>query len=264
MTANCSAGRGLPVGRPIVRSFTGGAGPLLQPDERRTIDDLVAAHGMRPAPPDPSGLTFSQMAQGLLESLDRPLPPLGATILAYQEPDITVAEVAGSRVADLCPGDPVAFSVSGQGVGAPFTALRVLHAMYAAGELTGGAVFAFDQSASLYADGNRAERDRVVLLVTGDVGSDGLMLDVLDEVPADDPASVLHGALDEMPVTVGAQLADHLGPAARRRSVEITRERGCAAVWATAAASWRPGRRSLVADYDPGTRRLFRALLQPG
>lgn len=256
---------GLPLRPPVVRHFTGGSGRRLRPDERRVIVDLLASYGMPPPGSARGGQTFRLMGDGLLDSLDRPLPPLDAVILAYESPDIAVADQTGCHLVHRCPGDPVGFSVSGQGVGAPFTALRILRAMRSARKLTDGAVFVFDQSTSLYAETGGVPQDCAVLIGTDSRAHDRLVLDAVREEGGDDPTASLFARPRGTLVIAGVALAQRVGRASLgpQADVKVAQDQGCAGVWAALAAHWSPDRHTLVAEYDPGSGRLFQALLRP-
>ncbi|MFD1046846.1 sigma factor-like helix-turn-helix DNA-binding protein, partial [Kibdelosporangium lantanae] len=106
--------------------------------------------------------------QDLLANLDRPLPDLDVVLLAHHLPDTKVFEIAGCHLTELCPGNPLAFSVAGQGTGAPFTALRILTSMRRTEDLRDGAIVILDQSSLPYPDpdGDADVPDRAVLLCT--------------------------------------------------------------------------------------------------
>ncbi|MEU0150297.1 hypothetical protein ABZ119_30825, partial [Streptomyces sp. NPDC006288] len=218
------------------------------------------------------GNSFIGMARELLDGLDRPLPPLDKVVLAYHVPDMSIVEVAGCYLAERCPGNPQVFSVAGQGVGAPFTALRVLSRMYAADELAEGAVLVLDQSTLPYFDADThtgPSTDCAVLLSTDSGGGQpAVEVDFVDERVAgpNAVARLLSGHGPRARVVVGRMLADLLDPRLRTGLdlVEGARDRLCTSAWAALAAHWAPDRYTVVADYDPHSGRLFRAGLRPG
>jgi len=147
---------GLRLARPIVRTFPAHTNVEPPPPEwQRFMADFCAAYDLDfdlARYTNGGGHSFGEMAQALLADLDQPLPELDAVLLAHHAPDTKVFEIAGCHLTELCPGDPVAFSVSGQGIGAPFTALRILTSMRQADDLREGAVFILDQSSLPYKD----------------------------------------------------------------------------------------------------------------
>jgi hypothetical protein len=219
------------------------------------------------------GNSFTRMCGELLDGLDRTLPALDAVLLAYHLPDLKVTDFAGCYVAHRCPGDPVVFSVDGQGVGAPFTALRILDCMHRSGTLTNGAIFVLDHSTAPYRDSDTHDRsvgDCAVLLRTEPAGADeGVLLDFLDERPAVDPTDLLEACARRLPrprIVVGGMLADRLDAEFRGRHdvIEAPPHHLCTGAWAALADHWQPDRHTIVADYDPHAGRLFQAGLRPG
>jgi hypothetical protein len=224
------------------------------------------------------------MARELLDGLDRPLPPLDTVLLAYHVPDLSAVEVAGCYLAERCPGRPEVFSVAGQGVGAPFTALRLLSGIRAAGRPAAGAVLVLDQSTLLYSDPDTDAvpiTDCAVLVRTGGDsgeggtdgaggldGADGLDLDFVAERTVE-PNAALRDLARRRPgarIVVGRMLADRIDPRLRSDCdlVEGPRDRLCTSAWAALAEHWTHDRYTVVADYDPHSARLFLAGLRPG
>jgi hypothetical protein len=267
----------LRLGRPEVRVFPARPRPP-EPgeDEVPMLTDLLAGLGLRidlEQYARGGGNSFSRMSGELLDGLDRPLPPLDAVVLAYHLPDLRVTEAAGCYVAGRFPGEPAVFSVSEQGVGAPFTALRILHGMRLSGGLRDGAVLVLDQTTSLYRDADVHDagvRDCTVLLRTDAADGDaGCELDFLDEEPVTDPTDALRLTAARFPrarVLAGRMLADRVDPRARDELgiVEGPRRHLCTSAWAALAQNWPPDRYTVVADYDPHAGRLFQAGLRPG
>jgi hypothetical protein len=212
------------------------------------------------------------MCGELLDGLDRVLPPQDVVLLAYHLPDLQVTEVAGSYVAYRCPGNPAVFSVAGQGVGAPFTALRILDAMSRSDRVAEGAVFVLDQSTVPFRDRDTHDRsvtDCAVLLCTEPTGTgETVLLDFLDERTVADPSDVLdqlgHG-LPQPLIVIGRMLADRLdaGSCVRRGVIDGPPRHLCTSAWAALAEHWSPDRYTIVADYDPHAGRLFQAGLRP-
>jgi hypothetical protein len=265
----------LRLSRPAVRAF---AERRTEPAaaESRFMADFLASYGMEPDPvlyARGGGNSFISMGRELLGGLDRALPAMDLLLLAYHLPDLQIFEVAGCYLAELCPGRPAAFSVSGLGVGAPFTALRILSCMRLTGGLADGAVLVLDQSTSPYRDPDvhdGAVRDCAVLLSTDTAGAgDGAVLDFVDEQAVIDPADPLRALARRIPrvrIVAGCVLADRLDPDFRIRHSIVTgpRHRLCTSAWAALAEHWPRDRYTVVADYDPHEGRLFQAGLRPG
>jgi hypothetical protein len=254
--------------RPAVRAFADR--PYVPSTvESRFMTDYLAEFGVLPdweLHGRGGGNSFIRMSTELLAGRD--LPPLDAAILAYHLPDLKVVEVAGCFLTERCDGSPTVFSVAGQGVGAPFTALRILRAMRAAGDLRDGAVFVFDQSTIPYRDPDIHDgdvRDSAALLCTG--AEDGAVLDYVSEQPVVDLTDALTVVLRQNPqarIVAGHLLASRLGEdfLARHGIVAGPSRQLCTSAWAAAAENWDSP--LVVADYDPHAGRLFHAGIRPG
>jgi hypothetical protein len=262
--------------RPSVRVLPERPDPEPSTVDSRFLSDYLAEFGLKPdweLYTRGGGNSFVHMSRELLDGLDRPLPALDVALLAFHLPDMKVVEVAGSYLAGRCAGSPAVFSVAGQGVGAPFTALHILSCMRLAGELANGAVFVLDQSTIPYRDPDThdgAVRDRVALLCTDTVGADGAaVLDFIDEQPVADPADALVTLTHRLPgvrIVAGRMLADRLDPAFRaRHGIVVGARRGlCTSAWAGLDEHWPRDQYTVVADHDPHAGRLFQAGLRPG
>ncbi len=272
--------------RPAVRVCAGRPGTRPSGEQARFMTDFLADFGMEPdweLYARGGGNSFIEMSQELLDSLDRPLPALDAALLAYHLPDHTVIEVAGCYLAQRCTGSPAVFSVAGQGVGAPFTSLRILACMRQAGELSHGAVFVFDHGSAPYWDADVHDgpirdstvqdstvQDCAALLCIDAVGAAGAaVLDFVDERPAADPAKSLTMFTAHIPavrIAAGRMLADRLDPEFLARHGVTAGGPGqlCTSAWAALAAAWPYDRYTVAADYDPHSGRLFQVGLRPG
>ena len=256
--------------RPAVRAFADRA-HVPSTVESRFMADFLTDFGVQPdwdLHARGGGNSFIQMSTELLAGLERPLPALDAALLAYHLPDLKVVEVAGCFLTEHCDGSPTVFSVAGQGVGAPFTALRILRSMRLADELTDGAVFVIDQSTVPYRDPDTHDnevRDCVALLCTDAEGADdAAVLEFVSERPVVDLADALTVVLHRNPgarVVAGRMLASRLGEefVARHGIVAGPRRQLCTSVWAAVAENWPQDSPVVVADYDPHAGRLFLA-----
>ncbi|MFD4372913.1 hypothetical protein [Streptomyces sp. NPDC058486] len=270
-------GRRLRVSRPLGRTFPPRPGRPRNADERRLYADLADAYGGTPATGAPpgngngngNGNTYSLMSRELVEGLAAPLPSLDGVIMAYGLPDPDLSQVAGCYLAGLLPGAPDVVAVSGQGAGAPFTALRLLTAMALTDRLTEGACVLFDQVAGGLPGGPtgaEADVDAVVLLHTASAGGAELLF--LEEEPVTDPEPTLRTVLGAVPgaaVILGGALTEALPRdwPERDGTVGLSGRRPCTGVWSALADRWPVERPTVVADFEPNTGRLYVACFAP-
>jgi hypothetical protein len=259
----------LRLGRPVALVPARREPAPLDGTELRFFTDFLASFGERPDHDRYArggGSGFIDLAGALLDGLPHPPPPLDTVVLAYHLPDRDVVEVAGCYLADRLPGTPEVLSLAGQGVGAPFTALRLLDRMRAAGHAATGAVLVLDQTTVPYADPDVRTgpgSDAAVLL--HDDGGPAMELLAVDEQQAD-PRAALRSLTRRHPdtrIVAGRMLAERLDP---RESAEVVRGPAnalCTSAWSPLADAWNTERPTLVADFDPHAGRLFTALLAP-
>ncbi|MFG2598051.1 hypothetical protein [Streptomyces sp. NPDC048462] len=269
-TALRPPGRGpaLTVRRPSGRFFAERRGTL-DAVEHRYLSDLLGAAGDSGAEALADNRsnenTYARMTAELLGDLAEPLPPLNRVVLAYALPDPAIRELAGCSVADLCAGDPDVFSVSGQGAGAPFTALRILAATHEEGALDGGACLAFDQRTGPLTGlrpGAVAGTDSVVLLHTTATG--GRPLRFLRDTGARDLPAALADAARSFPADhlfLGPELAASAGSAwTGPGEVHLVPPLlPCTGLWRAASRLWDHPGPLLLADTDPVSGRLYAA-----
>ena len=228
----------------------------------RIAADLLRIHrhglarGTGPVTVALNGNSFRSMTEGLVAELAAG-PALDVVLLAYENPDVHVPEVAGCYLSHACPGEPVAFSVSDQGVGAPFTALRLAAAMCRDGALSAGALFVLDR-AVLAGDGSTD--DSAVLIRFGGTGQAAVTA-VTETEPAE-PAAALAALVASAPgsVVVGSGLASVAPDGVTVASSRL----GCTGPWVTIARRWPLTGTVVLADRDPRTGRLFTATLTGG
>jgi len=248
--------------RPTTRYFDERVPPDVPAYEFDIMAGLLADYELSLEPgqlPLGRGNTFAQMGGELLDALDRPLPAPDVLVLAYHLPDLHVADVAACALAERCGGASASFSVSEQGIGAGFTALRILRGLRNAGTAADGAVMVFDQSTSFYHDADTHDlpiTDTAVLLRTDPKPGAGAVLEFLDESAVDDATDGLRDLMHRYP---DADLIIGRGLAAS----EADPRRLCTDVWASLAERWPLNRLTLVADYDRHAGRLFAAGLRP-
>ncbi|MYR81674.1 hypothetical protein K7395_09010 [Streptomyces filamentosus] len=241
-------------GEPLV-GRTHGLMELALADHRMAVDGDLAAR---------RGNGFVSMSEALLAEGEATGPALDAVFLAYRSPDLITHDVAGCYLAERLPGTPVPLAVADQGVGAPFTALRIAASMARSGELTQGALFVFDQNSTGWHEpfgrDTPVDTDAAVLL-TFEAGDAGVRN--ITERRTEDPANALgelRGDHPAVPVLAGAGLRAHVpdadGPPAGAG-------RDCTSVW-FALADRSPLRQPvLLADYDRVTGRLHSCLVAP-
>lgn len=241
--------------------------------QRRFVADLSAAFALETDPVADTwrGHSFVSMSEDLLTARAAaagPLPALDHVLLAYQTPDLHVADAAGCYLTERCPGQPQSLGVSEQGAGAPFTALRVADALVRGGALVRGLLFVLDQTSPLREPGQLPDvhRDTGVVLDIGAAGDVELLGS--GHVPTDRPALALaevrarHG---DVPVVVGTALAaclplkDLLAPGLSVAPAD----HAVTSAWFALAARWPLRGPVLLADYDRYAGGLYTACLAP-
>lgn len=250
------------------------------------------------------GNTFVDLLDGLLAaSPDQRAAALGAVdlaVIAHHTPDLDYRESAACYLTHVLPAAPETFAVSDQGVGAPFTALRLLGAMIGAARSApspdradrAAALFVLEQAAQLLPDMSAAETGITDSAVAFLVGGDGptVVLDTV-EVPAADSAAAVewlswavtraraevrsYYLWDASPYTAvtviaGTGLNSKDVAAAVQRSGDgvgpvtvrpVPARHLCTAVWAALADELPEPGALVLADRDRRSGRLFLALL---
>ncbi|MBZ3906733.1 beta-ketoacyl-[acyl-carrier-protein] synthase family protein [Streptomyces griseiscabiei] len=217
--------------------------------------------------------TFVEMAEELLADLPPPKAPLDLVLVAHTAPDADPRRSLSCRLADVLPGDPLAFTLSDQGTAAAFTALRLVSEYADADAFRHALVVLLDQRTFPYdTTGARdvPREDCAVALLLGLEGRAG-------EPVTRQLAGV---APDEVRVTLDALLNEPAGGAPGRPVTLVTGEglgaepfgpgfdvrpappgRPCTGPWSALAdvlpefAESGP-RRLVVADYDSTLRYL--------
>ena len=92
------------------------------------MQDMLRAHGLDPSPDarDRTGWSYSEMATALIERAVPAQESVDLLVLAYAIPDINPGRNMAALLSERCPGKPLAFGLTDQGVAAPFTALRLI------------------------------------------------------------------------------------------------------------------------------------------
>ncbi|GAB3976120.1 hypothetical protein GCM10029978_062150 [Actinoallomurus acanthiterrae] len=172
-----------------------------EPDIAEFNQSVLAPHGMRLDPSWAAGgsnLTFLELAEGVLRAAPGPLPAPDLLIAAYALPDPHgVEKTLAAHVSHVLGGRPMSFAVSEQGLGAPFTALRIADAYLRSGRCRSVALLILEQATFPYPEPFVQDGDLVdsaVLLVLGPAGRWELA-----GVGSAGPHSELAALLDEPP-----------------------------------------------------------------
>jgi hypothetical protein len=244
--------------------------PLTSVDKQLAVE-ILEAHGRvgeLEASLTQCGNSFATMSESLLDAAHgAATPEADAIILAYQAPDLFSYDVAGCYLTQRFAGSPVPFSVAEQGTGAAFTALRIADAMCRMGELTRGALFAFDQNAAVWEARPQVQSlpDSAVLL---SLGADGpARVAELADVRGDEPEAAVAMLLARRPgarVLAGQALTGALGRlAADPRVVAAPPGHLFTSAWMSLAGQWPLTGPTIVADCEPATGRLHYCVLVP-
>lgn len=92
------------------------------------MQDMLRAHGLDPSPEDRDrvGWSYSDMATALIERTVPAQESIDLLVLAYAIPDVNPGRNMAALLSGRCPGKPLAFGLTDQGVAAPFTALSLI------------------------------------------------------------------------------------------------------------------------------------------
>lgn len=141
-------------------------------------------------------ISFAELAAGVLD-IAPPASVPDLVIVAYGLPDLHPLKTVSSYVNHLLGGGAYSFAVSEQGLGAPFTALRIADAYARSGRCRGLALFVLEQTTLPYWEPFVHERDLVdsgVVLFFGERGGAALA-GLHSAPPAAGVAEVLRPAL---------------------------------------------------------------------
>ncbi len=90
--------------------------------------DMLREHGLDASCDDRdwAGWSYSEMATALIQRAVPAHESVDLLVLAYAIPDVNPGRNMAALLSGNCPGKPLAFGLSDQGVAAPFTALRLI------------------------------------------------------------------------------------------------------------------------------------------
>lgn len=184
--------------------------------------------------------------------------PLDYLVVAHEAYDAAPAGLAAGFLADACPGEPRAFSVADQGIGAPFSGLKVLDRIHRSGGLSDAALFVLDPAAG-------------AVLALG--GTGGWALEAVAEERAAEAADCLPllGPAARTSYVLGNGLRDLARPLEAAGAMVRTAgpAHGCAGVWralrdatadVAADGAGEGAERLVIADRDRGPGRLHVAV----
>ncbi|MGO4423378.1 hypothetical protein AB4Z54_32990, partial [Streptomyces sp. MCAF7] len=211
--------------------------------------------------PGPPGERSFVTLGGELLAAGQPGPtlsrPLDYLVVAHEAYDPAPAGLAAGFLAEACPGEPRAFSVADQGVGAPFSGLKVIDRIHRSGGLRDAALFVLDPAAG-------------AVLALG--GTGGWRLETVAEKRAGAAADCLPPLLERGGAyLLGDGLREQAGTLEAAGATVRTAGagHGCAGVWRAlrvvlAGAAEAGAGRMVVADWDRGLGRLHVAVFVAG
>ncbi|WP_143229260.1 2-hydroxy-acid oxidase [Actinophytocola xanthii] len=151
MTGRPVTGTGLALRRVARRSEDTDSPLAAHPALRPYLADLAAARGLALREEVlGTGQAYAELAATLVEAVTSPEEPVDLLVLAYGVPDVQPGRNTALRLAEHCPGRPLAFAVCDQGPAAAFTALRVAAEFAATGACARAVLVVAEQAALPY------------------------------------------------------------------------------------------------------------------
>ncbi|WP_158895875.1 hypothetical protein [Amycolatopsis anabasis] len=243
----------LRLGAVLRREFGAGSCRIDVPELHRYFADLTNGHDVghrRELVERAAGNTFISMARDLLDGRLPAGEPIDLAIVAHATPDFDPRLSTPVNLTAVLPGGPLVFSVSGQGVAAAFTALRVASGYVARHGYRRVLVLVMDQREMPY-QADRPVRDAAVALLL-EPGGGALEVGTVPGVaPAEVPgalADLLRDAAEPATVVAGPGIVWPGGAA-------VPDGFPCTGIWAPLAGARAP-RPVVLADYDPVYRDL--------
>lgn len=244
---------------PMLRVFLG---DMVRPYGLPLREDLLT---------DGAGQSYGEMAQEVIGELVSDDEPVDLVVFSFGIHDIRLGRATACYLAEICPGDPMAFTVCEQGSAGPFTALRLIGEYGRSGPIRRAVLVVAEQSALHYEPARPVDPPRRHAVVA-----------VLCEPVADGQSVVVRQHADVSARLAGALLADDVAAlSAGRSDVTLVLGGGLAQIGHTSPVEdtvvapagqpytgpwwalsdgldrWREqGRLVLLAEYEPALRYL--------
>jgi hypothetical protein len=255
----------LSISRIARHAFDPGPVSAADPELDRFLADLLAPYGRAPAP-YPAEQTYAAMVEALLRSSGALDTRVDLVVLAHAVPDADPRRSAAHVVHHLCPGNPLVFALSDQGVAAPFSALATAGAYLRTGGFERALVLILEQATLPYQAPEPVtlpeQGSAVALLLERSDSRPVVSLNQRRAVAASRVAEALATMTEAMSpesvVVLGAGLAGHLD-----RARVAAPGRLCTAVWWELAQVCDDAQDVLVAEYDPALGSLCVLALGP-
>ncbi|HEX9335826.1 MAG TPA: hypothetical protein VF892_08060 [Pseudonocardiaceae bacterium] len=181
---------------PMLRVYLG---DMVRPYGLALRDDLLD---------DGAGQSYGEMAEHVIRDLVSADEPVDLIVLAFGIHDIRLGRATACYLAEICPGDPMAFAVCEQGSAAAFTALRLIGEYGRSGAARRALLVVAEQSALHYqpaAPTELPERHTAVAFLC-------------EHVPGDHRPIVVRQHADVSAQLAGALLADDVAALSAGRS----------------------------------------------
>lgn len=124
------------------------------------VRDMLREHALDaatgPDERDRAGWSYSEMATELIERCVPAQEPVDLLVLAYATPDINPGRNMAALLSERCPGAPLAFGLTDQGVATPFTGLRLIREYARTAGLRRSLLLVVEQAALPYQADRRA------------------------------------------------------------------------------------------------------------